>query len=110
MDASLLIQDLNRAYDLQLTEVAAMEALEDLLTEKVDDLIRTDFNMLVQLLYRIDVSEELVRRRLKESGGADAGRIIARLIIQRQWQKIESRKPDGRPGQRGANGPDGERR
>ena len=71
--------------------------LETQLAEKIDRLIREDFGALVQLLYRIDVGEEKLRRMLAAHTGEDAGKLIARLILERQWQKIETRRNYRRP-------------
>lgn len=68
------------------------DALETQLAEKINTLIQRDFGALVQLLYRIDVPEQKLRRMLEANSGEDAGRLIARLIMERQWQKIESRR------------------
>ncbi|MHA4811951.1 hypothetical protein ACX0G9_27895 [Flavitalea flava] len=93
-----LIQDLNRSYELQFAEYLTAEELETLLAEKLNMLIRQDFNTLVQLLYRIDINESRLRGLLAENAGEDAGRIMARLIIERQWQKIQTRKKYTPPG------------
>ncbi|HXB91772.1 MAG TPA: hypothetical protein VNU72_05765 [Puia sp.] len=101
-----LIQDLNRSYQLELAEHLDLGQLEDLLAEKVNLLIRDDFERLVQLLYRVDVSENKLRALLAEGDQApegraaptgrweraESGRVIARLIMERQWQKIETRR------------------
>ena len=87
-----MIQDLNHAFGLELAEGLTAEALQTLLAEKINALIRNDFGALVQLLYRIDVNESKLRRLLEENTGEDAGQIIAALIIERQWQKIETRR------------------
>ena len=50
-----------------------------------------DFNHLIQVLYRIDVSETKLKQVLKDNPNEDAGKIIARLIIERQQQKMISR-------------------
>ncbi len=92
MDALILIQDLNRAYGWELTPTDAVGVLEGLLAEKVGALIDGNFDQLLQLLYRIDINEQRLRRLLVENKGKDAAKIIARLIIQRQWEKIESRR------------------
>ena len=89
---AVLIADINRVYGWDLASAAPEGALEEVLAEKVNAMIRRDFGALVQLLYRIDVSEERLRRILNADTGEDAGRIIARLIMDRQWQKIESRR------------------
>lgn len=54
----------------------------------INNLILTNFEHLIQLLYRIDVSEFKLKSLLKEHPTEDAGRIIATLIIERQRQKI----------------------
>jgi hypothetical protein len=92
MDPRTRIQDLNNSYALELRDVPAIGELEDLLAEKMNIMIQTDFGALVQLLYRIDVNESRLRALLQENAGEDAGRVIARLIIERQWQKIETRR------------------
>lgn len=63
-----------------------------MLAETVNRLLNTNFEKLVSILYRIDVNEDKVKIVLKENPDEDAGKIIADLIIERQLQKIESRK------------------
>lgn len=87
-----LIHDLNGSYELNLSEQLSAEELEALLAVKLNTLIRDDFNALLRLLYRIDINEARLRRLLQEKSGEDAGMIIARLIIERQRQKIETRR------------------
>lgn len=97
MDTQVIIEDLNRVYALDLRPAATEADLETFLLEKVNAMIQHDFQRLLQLLYRIDVNEENLRRRLDQNTNEDAGRIIARLIIERQKQKIESRRQFQRP-------------
>ncbi|MES1160035.1 MAG: hypothetical protein ABUM51_04705 [Bacteroidota bacterium] len=92
VDPTALIADLNRSYGLQLAESFSMEQLESFMAEKVNHMIRTDFSGLVQWLYRIDVNEGKLRQLLLVNAGEDAGRIIARLLLERQWQKIQTRR------------------
>lgn len=92
MELALLRNELNSAYGLSLPETSTTEALEPILAERVNAMINTDFAGLVQLLYRIDVSEERLKKILRENMGTDAGLLIARLMIERQWQKIETRR------------------
>ena len=65
---------------------------KQLLADRINDLILEDFEKLVTILYRTDVSEEKVRRLLQDNPGIAAGHIIAELIIERQLQKIKSRR------------------
>jgi hypothetical protein len=125
MDTALLIADLNRAYswdlapaepERRLTEASSAagaspeDALETQLAEKINTLIQRDFGALVQLLYRIDVPEQKLRRMLETNDGQDAGRLIARLIMERQWQKIETRQRYRRDPDAGENADTGAER
>ncbi len=58
----------------------------------INELINTDFNALLQLLYRIDVDEKNISRLLKVRPDTDAALIIADLIIDRQLRKIATKK------------------
>ncbi len=74
-----------------IQKIHAVEIREQLIV-LVNELINKDFDALVQLLYRIDVYEKKVRLSLNQNTNEDAASIIADLIIERQLQKIESRK------------------
>jgi hypothetical protein len=62
-------------------------ALEKLSTSEletmINNLIKEDFSKLVQLLYRIDVSEAKLKNVLKEHPNEDAGKLIAQIVIER---------------------------
>ncbi len=58
----------------------------------INELINTNFNALIQLLYRLDINEKKLKEVLKNNEQHDAGILISELIIQRQLQKIKSRK------------------
>ena len=62
------------------------------LVEKINDLITTDFQKLVSILYRIDVSETKLKQLLNENSGTNAALIITDLMIKRQAEKIRSRQ------------------
>ena len=49
----------------------------------INDCIQHDFNKLVQLLYRIDVSEEKLKYILQLNPNEDAAKLIAAIIIER---------------------------
>ncbi|HLP50642.1 MAG TPA: hypothetical protein VK154_07130 [Chitinophagales bacterium] len=66
-------------------------AIRQLLIHRIDELIRTDFDKLKWILYRIDISEKKLAETLKTSE-QDASSIIADMIITRQLEKAESRK------------------
>jgi len=49
----------------------------------INDCIQNDFNKLVQLLYRIDVSEEKLKYILQLNPNEDAAKLIAAVIVER---------------------------
>lgn len=62
------------------------------LTAHINKLITNDFAGLINLLYRLDISEAKLKKLLAEHPEEDAGKIIAALIIERQQQKINTRQ------------------
>ena len=65
---------------------------KQILIEKINELINTDFQKLVSILYRMDVSEKKLKQLLNENQGTNAALIITDLMIERQEQKIISRQ------------------
>ena len=95
-----LVTVINDSLDVSLKENLSRDQIKERLTEYINDLIDHNFSKLVNLLYKIDVSESRLKRLLDETSGNNAGDIIAELIIERQIQKIESREQftSGDPG------------
>lgn len=84
---------ISREMEIAITEPAAsLDDLRILLAEKFNELIKKDFNGLIQLLYRIDISEEKLKQTLKENKGKNSGELLAEMTIERQLQKIQSRQ------------------
>ena len=65
---------------------------KQLLVKKIDELINNDFQKLVLILYRMDVSEVKLKQLLNENVGSNAALIIADLMMERQTEKIRSRQ------------------
>jgi hypothetical protein len=59
---------------------------------QINNLLNTDFQKLVSILYRMDVSEHKLKLLLKDNPDTDAGLLIADLMIERQVEKIKSRQ------------------
>jgi len=89
---STIVTGINNSLDLELKESISMDELKNLLSGHIHHLINNNFNKLVGILYRIDVSETKLRELLEDKHAEDAGIIIAELIIERQIQKIQSRE------------------
>ena len=90
--SQLLIKEINKSLSLQLKDDISSQELLNQLKERVNQLITNDFNQLVSILYRVDVNEQKLKTLLKDNPSTDAAQIIAGLIIDRQFQKIQSRK------------------
>ena len=91
-DKALLAVITNLQIDDHNQEKSGTEQFE-LLADFIDDLIRNDFNRLLSILYRIDISEEKLKRKLVENKDTKvrSAEIIARLLIDREEEKIISR-------------------
>ena len=87
-----IIKYLNEKFELNIPVETTQEQMEIFLARRINQLIENDFTQLLQILYRIDVSEQKLRSLLKQNTGTDAGRIIAVLIIERQLEKSRSRQ------------------
>ena len=86
-----LIHILNTELNTELPQIISEENLLQKLSGFINHLIQTNFQKLVLILYRVDVSETKLKKLLQTEPGEDAATIIARLIIEREIQKINSR-------------------
>jgi len=73
-------------------QIILFNELEKLLSGIINDLITNDFSRLIAVLYRLDISEKKLKELLKNSINTSAGDIIAEMIIERQTEKIKTRK------------------
>ncbi|MFT3949667.1 MAG: hypothetical protein QM763_22070 [Agriterribacter sp.] len=87
-----IIQSLQETLSLQVNNSLDEKELRYMITERINELIQHDFAQLIQLLYQVDINEAYLKKLLNEAGEKDAAEIIAELIIERQVQKLESRK------------------
>jgi hypothetical protein len=87
--------DLMKANIQQLLDFSFTASEEEWLIkleQRIHELIASDFGKLLQILYRLDVNEEKVHAILRQNPSVDAGRLIASLIMERQMEKMETRK------------------
>jgi hypothetical protein len=74
-------------------DIATIEQLNaEELIAAINHLISTDFEKLVFLLYRIDVSEKKIKALLDNASSSNAGELIAQAIIERLEEKKASRE------------------
>ncbi len=60
----------------------------------VEELLIKDFEKLIHILYRIDVSEQKLKEALAETNDNPAA-VIAKMILEREMQKVATRKKYG---------------
>jgi hypothetical protein len=92
MEHNELVQQVNKELAITLSEKISLEELHSQLAIHLNQLILHNFEQLVSLLYRIDVSEAKIKSLLSRQTNENAGNIIATLIIERQLEKIKSRQ------------------
>jgi len=89
-------QLMNKLISHEFPEVLEKYSENDLanhLAIYINELIDKDFNKLINLLYRIDISEQKLKIALQnEDKTISSSKTIAKLIIERQLQKLEFRK------------------
>ena len=87
----LLIQtNLDVGLELNLPATADYVDLEALLEKSITHLIDSDFERLLQVLYRIDIDELKVKKAFANPDSVANN--LAKLILAREIQKIETRK------------------
>ena len=87
---------INDTFSLNISTTSYAE-IKSILANKINDWINNDFNKLIHVLYRIDVSETKINQLLKENRSLFAADILADLIIERQLEKIKTRKDSPPP-------------
>ncbi len=87
-----IVDELKKVQLELFLKIDSYEQLRKVLSEHLNYLITSDFSRLISILYRLDISEKKLKGFLSSSINTSAGDIIARMIIERQLQKIASRK------------------
>lgn len=86
-----IISELSSSLEIDLAAKKSMEELRSALADYINYLITKDFDKLLRIIYKIDINEKLLRKKLEEEK-VDAGSMIAEMIMEREMQKIETRK------------------
>jgi len=86
-----IIYQLSQSLEIDLPLEKSSEELKNILAEYLNDLINHDFNKLLRLLYKIDVSEKALKEKLNQQN-LNGGMIVAEMIIERQLQKIKTKE------------------
>lgn len=87
-----LISRLNNELNISLPISLSGGMILSELAFIINNLINSDFQRLVFILYRLDINESRLKKILDINMGKDAAIIISKLIIERELQKISTRK------------------
>lgn len=87
-----IINYLSDQFGVSINTEVETSQLEAILAERINSLLINDFPKLLQLLYRIDISETKLKSLISSNPETDSGRIIARMIIERQVEKVRLRE------------------
>lgn len=79
---------LKQDWDLQLPDTLSEETILKLLADRIVKVLERGPETFFQLMYRLDISEKKLNAVLQDD---DVAHKIARLIYDRQLQKIQSR-------------------
>ncbi len=87
-------QDLSIIKLADILQVSLKENEDEtikLFIDRINELMQKDFPTLLNILYRIDVSEEKLKTLLRSEPQTDAAILIMGLIIERQKEKLNSK-------------------
>ena len=87
-----MIRELSGLFEIGLRDDITFQELRNELSAHINYLITADFNRLISLLYRLDISETKIKTMIRDNAGTDASLLLADLIIERQIQKQSTRK------------------
>jgi hypothetical protein len=74
------------------SDLATLEEFKEYLKEKLADLLENKYDVLINILYRIDVNESKLSELFSGKSRGNIPEKLAELIIERQLQKLRFRQ------------------
>jgi len=75
-----------------ITDISILPTLTpEMLAKEVNEMIAHNFEGLIQILYRLDVSEQKLKAVLAANQQEDAGKLITAVILERLAQREKTR-------------------
>ncbi|MFZ4475721.1 MAG: hypothetical protein ACOYPR_11045 [Saprospiraceae bacterium] len=79
--------------DFELSSAPESEAaLLDMLADRIDQMLATQPEYLMSMLYRMDVLEHKINRVMHPAAPEPAPMGLARLVLERQLQRVETKR------------------
>lgn len=82
-------KEISREWGITIPKILSEEEIITLLADKLVDYLQKGPDAFLQLMYRLDIAEKKLYRVMSTK---DAAHNIAKLIYERQLQKIRSRE------------------
>ena len=84
---------LSQTFELDTTSVEHGEVpLIDLLADRIEELLATQMESFMSMMYRLDVPEAKIRSALSPTNDEAPNVTLAKLIIERQVQRIRTKR------------------
>ncbi len=80
---------IQRQFDLEKVNETSEDDMIRLLSKRISEMLDNETDLLFSTLYRLDIYESKINAILNSGGDTASG--LARLVIDRQKQKIKSR-------------------
>lgn len=81
------VRDLSADNTAELSE----EALLELITRRVTEMMEHDIDLLMSYLYRLDISEAKINAALELNAVLPANEGLAKLILERQKERVQTK-------------------
>lgn len=78
--------------DMELFEDTSFEGICSVLSQKVETMMQREAGALANLLYRIDLHEETVKKAARSLNEVKYSDLLAELIVKRELQKVVIRE------------------
>ena len=91
-DLPILLDRLRSSFDIESSKVMTMEDLIAYLSHQIEWMLDHERDLLMSLLYRHDVAEANILEVLDKRTDETMAMGLARLIVERQVQRIRTRK------------------
>jgi hypothetical protein len=72
-------------------EKSAYEELFKQLSPLIESLINNNYKKLMNLLYRIDIAEDVINQELKNNNPSEFAAIITKIVLERELKKVVTR-------------------
>lgn len=89
--SELIVKDLNLESEKSIVEIKHLDELKEKLEKIVAYLLDSDFEKLLNAMYRLDINEEKFKMAVSGLSGNSISNEISELIINREIEKLKTR-------------------